>query len=236
MKRWLGIFLAAALGVGTGIWAQQGTSGGSSGGGGGSGTVNSGLINQVAVYAAAGTAVSGVNALTKAQQYANTAYYDDTTPTFSNTVSSGGGFTSSGTPSLFGTPGTAPTSCLAASTGCIYFSSAAVGGYSNIPVYEIGRAGGTKAYPAVPTLLYWDGDGIQNSTTSWGTTANITKSFGIEIPALLTTTQITYTPSTADNTANLYDIGIYCETAPGCTSGTLMAHIGGTAGTTFANA
>ena len=40
--------------------------------------------------------------------------------------------------------------------------------------------------------------------------------------------QVTYNVQTADNTANTYDIGLYSS------AGTLLAHIGSTAGTTFA--
>ena len=49
-----------------------------------------------------------------------------------------------------------------------------------------------------------------------------------------TTTKVTYLVSTADNTANVYDIGIYSGTSGGtCTQ---VAHTGPTAGTTFAPA
>ncbi len=44
----------------------------------------------------------------------------------------------------------------------------------------------------------------------------------------LTTTQVTYDVSTADNTSNTYDIGVLNS------SGNVVAHIGSTAGTTFA--
>jgi len=49
-----------------------------------------------------------------------------------------------------------------------------------------------------------------------------------------TTTKVTYLVSTADNTANVYDIGVYSGTSGGtCTQ---VAHVGPTAGTTFAPA
>ncbi len=44
----------------------------------------------------------------------------------------------------------------------------------------------------------------------------------------VTSTQVTYVPIAADNTGNLYDIGI------ADTAGNLLTHIGATAGTTFA--
>jgi hypothetical protein len=59
-------------------------------------------------------------------------------------------------------------------------------------------------------------------------TENVTKLWGFVLPYAVTTTQITYDVTTADNTANEYDIGIYN------TSGDLLVDIGATPGTTFA--
>ena len=67
-----------------------------------------------------------------------------------------------------------------------------------------------------------------SGTYSFQTTANKASVQGVVLNCPLTTTQVTYDVLTADNTANTYDIGIYN------TSGTLLAHIGSTAGTTFA--
>jgi hypothetical protein len=67
-----------------------------------------------------------------------------------------------------------------------------------------------------------------SGTYSFQTTANKSSVQGVALSCPLTTTQVTYDVLTADNTSNTYDIGIYN------TSGTLVAHIGSTAGTTFA--
>jgi len=63
-------------------------------------------------------------------------------------------------------------------------------------------------------------------------TANKAAFFGIVLPFQKTTTQITYEVGTADNSANLYDVGIYAGTSGGTC--TLQVHIGATAGTAFA--
>jgi hypothetical protein len=59
-------------------------------------------------------------------------------------------------------------------------------------------------------------------------TENVTKLWGFLLPYGVTTTQITYDVTTADNTANEYDLGIYN------TSGKLLVDIGATPGTSFA--
>jgi hypothetical protein len=66
-----------------------------------------------------------------------------------------------------------------------------------------------------------------SGTYSFQTTANKASIQGVVLSCPLTTSQVTYDVTAADNTANTYDIGIYN------TSGTLVAHIGATAGTTF---
>ncbi|MGA9543019.1 MAG: hypothetical protein WBQ85_05600 [Candidatus Sulfotelmatobacter sp.] len=66
-------------------------------------------------------------------------------------------------------------------------------------------------------------------TGTWqAATENTTKLWGLLLPYPVTTTQITYSITTADDTANEYDIGIYN------TSGTLLVDIGATPGTSFA--
>ena len=60
--------------------------------------------------------------------------------------------------------------------------------------------------------------------------ANKMMLWGVVNPQLLTTTKVTYSVGTADNTANTYDLGIYNS------SGALVVHTGSTGGTTFANA
>ena len=67
-------------------------------------------------------------------------------------------------------------------------------------------------------------------SVSFLTTANVAKLYGVVYSSAtpLATTQVTYNVQTADNTANTYDIGLYSS------AGALLAHIGSTAGTTFA--
>jgi hypothetical protein len=59
-------------------------------------------------------------------------------------------------------------------------------------------------------------------------TQNVTTLWGFLLPYSVTTTQITVEVTTADNTANTYDIGIFNN------SGTLLLDLGAIAGTTFA--
>jgi len=67
-------------------------------------------------------------------------------------------------------------------------------------------------------------------TVSFLTSSNVAKLYGVLYSgaAVLTTTQLVYDVQTADNTSNTYDIGLYNS------SGTLVAHLGATAGTSFA--
>ncbi|MGH9503679.1 MAG: hypothetical protein ACRD20_12580 [Terriglobales bacterium] len=67
-------------------------------------------------------------------------------------------------------------------------------------------------------------------SVSFLTTANVAKLYGVVYGSAtpLAMTQVTYNVQTADNTSNTYDIGLYSS------SGVLLAHIGSTAGTTFA--
>jgi len=81
--------------------------------------------------------------------------------------------------------------------------------------------------PTGTTLSEWSDDGVR--TAGQGTVvANATRLWSIEIPLPVSAAKITYTPSTADNTSDLYDIGVYSST------GTLLCHTGATAGTSFA--
>ncbi len=63
---------------------------------------------------------------------------------------------------------------------------------------------------------------------SFSSTANKTEVWGVVLTFPLTTTQVTYDVSTADNTSNTYDIGVLNS------AGNVVAHIGSTAGTAFA--
>lgn len=58
--------------------------------------------------------------------------------------------------------------------------------------------------------------------------ANLTSIFSFNMPCSITFNKISYDVTTADNSANLYDLGIYSATGS-----TLMCHAGATAGTTL---
>jgi hypothetical protein len=65
------------------------------------------------------------------------------------------------------------------------------------------------------------------TAVSFSSTANKAELWGVVLTFPLTTTQVTYNISTADNTSNTYDIGVLNS------SGNVVAHIGSTAGTAF---
>ena len=64
-----------------------------------------------------------------------------------------------------------------------------------------------------------------------GPPANQTRIWSFTAPCSMSFTKITISIGTADNTSNLYDVGIY-----NATGSTLICHTGATAGTTFAPA
>ncbi len=111
-------------------------------------------------------------------------------------------------------------------------------------VQGIGRAQNTNAsagtYPvfvglSAPSVgtastVPWFTQPSATGTVSFLTTSNVAKLYGVVYSNAtpLTTTQVTYDVQTADATANTYDIGLYSS------SGALVAHVGSTAGTSFA--
>ncbi len=80
------------------------------------------------------------------------------------------------------------------------------------------------------SLVPWFTQSSAAGSVSFLTTANVAKLYGVIYGSAtpLPTAQVTYNVQTADNTTNNYDIGLYSS------SGTLIAHIGSTAGTAFA--
>ena len=86
----------------------------------------------------------------------------------------------------------------------------------------------TTAYVQSQTCPIWFTTPNAASTVSFTTTTNKAALWGVVLSCNLSTTQITYDVTTADNTANTYDIGIMNS------AGSVVAHIGSTAGTTFA--
>jgi hypothetical protein len=87
----------------------------------------------------------------------------------------------------------------------------------------IGNAPGGSSAIALKTY-----EGTWNANTAAQPAQNTTLVWGIYNNQPITTSTITYQVNVADNTANLYDIGVYNS------SGTLLVHTGATAGTTFA--
>jgi hypothetical protein len=87
-----------------------------------------------------------------------------------------------------------------------------------------GSSVSTSASYSIP----WLTTNTTGTAISFSSTANKTELWGVVLTFPLTTTQVTYDVSTADNTSNTYDIGVLNS------SGNVVAHIGSTAGTTFA--
>lgn len=120
--------------------------------------------------------------------------------------------------------------------------------------YATGSGGTAVAYVPSPAAMMYSTDGSGNpgtfaycgsscfgsgsapSTSSWvsgpatassGPGLNTTQLYDFTPTINISTTKIRYNVATADNTADLYDLGFYNS------SGTLLCHIGATAGTTF---
>ena len=74
----------------------------------------------------------------------------------------------------------------------------------------------------------WMTSTTTGTAISFSGTANKAELWGVVLTFPLSTTQVTYYVSTVDNTSNTYDIGVLNG------SGNVVAHIGATAGTSFA--
>jgi trimeric autotransporter adhesin len=169
------------------------------------------------------------------------------------TVQAGSGLSGGGTVALGGTV-TLASNLSGTPDGIAYFSSPAnlistpaptngqmlIGSTGNAPVLGTLTAGQnisitnnpgsvtiSAAGGSVATLPFFVTGGAR---TGNGQAAghNLNKLWGILLPYNVTTTEITYNVTTADNTANNYDIGIFDG------SGNLVVDIGPTPGTTFA--
>ena len=86
----------------------------------------------------------------------------------------------------------------------------------------------TTAYVQSQTCPIWFTTPNAASTVNFTVTANKAALWGVVLYCNLSTTQVTYDVTTADNTANTYDIGIMNS------AGTIVVHIGSTGGTVFA--
>ncbi len=87
---------------------------------------------------------------------------------------------------------------------------------------------GSNVSSSVSYSIPWFTTNTTGTAITFSSTANKTELWGVVLTFPLTTTQVTYDVSTADNTSNTYDIGVLNS------AGTVVAHIGSTAGTTFA--
>jgi hypothetical protein len=89
-----------------------------------------------------------------------------------------------------------------------------------------------SALPANSTAIPWLTFSHGGSNINFSTATNKAIFTGVVLDFGKTTSQVSYNVSTADNTSNTYDVGIYSGTSGGtCTQ---QAHIGPTAGTIFA--
>ena len=169
------------------------------------------------------------------------------------TVQAGSGLSGGGTVALGGTV-TLAGNFAGTADGIAYFSSPTsltstpaptngqilIGSTGNAPVLGTLTAGQNISItnsPGSVTISAAGGGGAtlpffisggQRTGASQPAALNITKLWGFLLPYSVTTTKITYDVTTADNTANNYDIGIYNS------SGNLVVDIGPTPGTTFA--
>ncbi len=87
---------------------------------------------------------------------------------------------------------------------------------------------GSSVSSSVSYSIPWFTTNTTGTAITFSSTASKAELWGVVLTFPLTTTQVTYDVSTADNTSNTYDIGVLNS------SGTVVAHIGSTAGTTFA--
>jgi len=133
-------------------------------------------------------------------------------PTINAPTVSGGTFSS---PSLTGTP-TAPTQ-----TGTDNSTKVATTAFVQTAVAGV-SGGGASYYDWVIM------PGSNAQATSLASPTNTTTVASFTSPTSATYTKITFYVNTADATADLYDIGWYNS------SGSLVCHVGATAGTTFA--
>lgn len=200
------------------------------------------------------------SALTNTTQIATTAYGDAAVAVETSRATTAEALKAPlASPALTGTP-TVPTAAVdtnttqAASTAYVIgegyvkntvtvnthaLSSNVVVSASDVTTGTLPTAQGGSGITATTPLTCY----ISTSATAAGAgdalsgTANRATSYAFNLPFPCATSKVVYSLGTADNTANTYDIGIYSCTAP-CPSstGTLVAHIGSTAGTVFAAA
>jgi fibronectin-binding autotransporter adhesin len=170
------------------------------------------------------------------------------------TVQAGTGLSGGGTVALGGTV-TLSSNLAGTTNGVAYFSSPTnltstpaptngqilIGSTGNAPTLSTLTAGQNITITNAPgsvTISAASGSsatlpffvtGAQRTGAVQAATQNVNKVWGIILPYNVTTTTVTYDITTADNTANDYDIGIYNN------SGNLVVDIGPTPGSTLAS-
>jgi hypothetical protein len=87
---------------------------------------------------------------------------------------------------------------------------------------------GSNVSSSASYSIPWLTSSTTGTAVGFSSTANKAELWGVALTFPLTTTQVTYYVSTADNTIDTYDIGVLNG------SGNVVAHLGSTAGTTFA--
>jgi hypothetical protein len=87
---------------------------------------------------------------------------------------------------------------------------------------------GSNVSSSAAYAIPWFTAPTTGTAISFSSTANKAELWGVVLTFPLSTTQVTYNVSTADNSSNTYDIGLLNS------AGSVVAHIGSTAGTAFA--
>ncbi len=98
---------------------------------------------------------------------------------------------------------------------------------------QLSAGGSCLPVPTDSTAIPWLTFPHGGSNINFSTATNKAIFTGVILNFPKTTSQVSYYISTADNTSNTYDLGIYSGTAGGTC--TLQAHMGSTPGTTFAS-
>jgi hypothetical protein len=143
------------------------------------------------------------------------------------------GQASSTTPNMDGTAAVGTSNTFARADHVHPTDTSRIGGGGNLVSgnYPKANATGTvtdSGVTAGPYSIPWFTTNTIGTAITFSSTANKAELWGVVLTVPLTTTQVTYDVSTADNTSNTYDIGVLNS------SGNIVAHIGNTAGTTFA--
>jgi hypothetical protein len=143
------------------------------------------------------------------------------------------GQASSTTPNMDGTAAVGTSNTYARADHVHPTDTSRIGGGGSLVSGNYPKANATGAVTdsgvaAGPYSIPWFTTNTTGTAISFSSTANKAELWGVVLTFPLTTTQVTYYVSTADNTSNTYDIGVLNS------SGNIVAHIGNTAGTTFA--